>query len=204
MSGVAGEPSAPAAAAAVSSRTPPDAAMLRHSWATGGTGSSWRQQKQQQQQKQQDMATADVFADSKAQSSIEEPGATDPALLASSSSSSTGDDSNTSTSSSSSSGSSEQPAYAGVAAAGSDWAATAAKAAQLRSVIEWGLEAYGVNAAGSEPSSEVSVVIWPGGVTQRQRRTGAVLELACHHPEIVGAGCCLSASGSALQCFAVV
>jgi hypothetical protein len=29
-------------------------------------------------------------------------------------------------------------------------------------VIEWGLEAYGVNAAGSEPSNEVSVVIWPG------------------------------------------
>jgi hypothetical protein len=52
--------------------------------------------------------------------------------------------------------------FAGTAAAGSDWAATAAKAAQLRSVIEWGLEAYGVNAAGSEPSNEVSVVVWPG------------------------------------------
>eukprot|EP00879_Flechtneria_rotunda_P005523 GHRR01005816.1.p1 GENE.GHRR01005816.1~~GHRR01005816.1.p1 ORF type:complete len:1309 (+),score=612.22 GHRR01005816.1:725-4651(+) len=46
--------------------------------------------------------------------------------------------------------------------AGSDWAVTAAKAAQLRSIIEWGLEAYGVS-KGQQQSSEVSVVIWPGG-----------------------------------------
>lgn len=78
--------------------------------------------------------------------------------LSSSSSGTIDDDS-----SSSSSGDKAEPAFAGTAAAvGSDWAATAAKAAQLRNVIEWGHEAYGVNAAGSEPSSEVSVVIWPG------------------------------------------
>lgn len=52
----------------------------------------------------------------------------------------------------------------GVQAAGPDWAATAAKAAQLRSVIEWGLEAYGVE--DSQQGGEVSVVIWPGGVIE--------------------------------------
>jgi hypothetical protein len=49
----------------------------------------------------------------------------------------------------------------GLQAAGSDWAATAAKAAQLRSVIEWGVEAYGVE-EGSQQDGDVSVVIWPG------------------------------------------
>ncbi|KAF8062916.1 relA [Scenedesmus sp. PABB004] len=59
-------------------------------------------------------------------------------------------------------------AAAGAAAglgAGSDWAATAAKAAQLRSVIEWGMEAYGVPTA-AEQGGDVSVVIWPGGVIE--------------------------------------
>jgi hypothetical protein len=49
----------------------------------------------------------------------------------------------------------------GLQAAGSDWAATAAKAAQLRSVIEWGVEAYGVEEGGQQ-DGDVSVVIWPG------------------------------------------
>ncbi|KAF6260029.1 hypothetical protein COO60DRAFT_940116 [Scenedesmus sp. NREL 46B-D3] len=53
----------------------------------------------------------------------------------------------------------------GVQAAGSNWAATAAKAAQLRSVIEWGVEAYGVE-EGSQQDGDVSVVIWPGGVIE--------------------------------------
>jgi len=149
-------------------RVAPDAAMLRHSWATGGTGSTWRQQQQQQQQM---AAAAAAVASGDAQ----------PGTTGSSSDTSTGKSYNpqqqdsqqqhvgqeqlttTTTSSSSSSSDKAPPVYAGTAAAGSDWAATAAKAAQLRSVIEWGLEAYGVNAAGSEPSNEVSVVIWPGG-----------------------------------------
>jgi hypothetical protein len=56
----------------------------------------------------------------------------------------------------------------GLQAAGSDWAATAAKAAQLRSVIEWGVEAYGVE-EGNQQDGDVSVVIWPGKKTEMQQ-----------------------------------
>ena len=158
-------------APAAGSRSAPDAAALRHSWATGGAGSSWRQQ-------QQSTAAAAATAEPPAApppgiSSIEEQQEV-PAAVANGSldSMSMDGDGRSSSSSSSGDGSSDggQPVFAGTAATGSDWAATAAKAAQLRSVIEWGLEAYGVNAAGSEPSSEVSVVIWPGGLGVRERK----------------------------------
>jgi hypothetical protein len=148
--------------------------MLRHSWATGGASSGRRQQQQQQvaerQQANAPAAAADTTtiaaATSSSSSSSSSVSYLQEELLqvtgslssnSNSSSDSVDDDS------SSSSDKAQEPAFAGIAAAaGSDWAATAAKAAQLRSVIEWGLEAYGVNAAGSEPSNEVSVVIWPG------------------------------------------
>jgi hypothetical protein len=157
-------------APAAGSRSAPDAAMLRHSWATGGAGSSWRQQ-------QQSTAAAAATAEPPAApppsiSSIEEQQEGPAAVAIGSLDSMSMDGDGRSSSSSSGDGSSDggQPVFAGTAATASDWAATAAKAAQLRSVIEWGLEAYGVNAAGSEPSSEVSVVIWPGRLAVKERR----------------------------------
>jgi hypothetical protein len=88
------------------------------------------------------------------------------------------DGSSSSSSGSSSSSSAQQPAAPRPSSAeeglspvaeqqAADWAATAAKAAQLRSVIEWGREAYGVPGAATgvqPPGGDVSVVIWPGAL----------------------------------------
>ncbi len=58
------------------------------------------------------------------------------------------------------------------------WQWTAAKAAQLRSVIEWGQAAYG---DGQElQSEEISVLIWPGGQIQdfpRGTTAGQIIRL---------------------------
>ncbi|WIA39982.1 hypothetical protein OEZ86_013411 [Tetradesmus obliquus] len=45
-------------------------------------------------------------------------------------------------------------------------AAAAKTAAALRSVIEWGVEAYGVEEGNGTGGGDVSVVIWPGGVIE--------------------------------------
>jgi hypothetical protein len=112
-------------------RTSPDPTMLLHSWATGG---SWlKSQAAKSSSSAGDSAPATSQQQQQQGEGLLSPEAAAAAAVGS----------------------------GGLQAAGSDWAATAAKAAQLRSVIEWGVEAYGVE-EGSQQDGDVSVVIWPG------------------------------------------
>lgn len=118
-----------------------NAALLLHSWATGG---SW--------------LPAQTAAALNDDSSSRTSSSSSSSRKSPSSKSKTGSSKSTKQEKQSEAAS-DQPTAATAAASGSDWAATAAKAAQLRSVIEWGLEAYGME---EQQGSEVSVLIWPG------------------------------------------
>lgn len=151
-SGSVGAGGATAAVAAVKVRERKNPRLLLHSWATGG---SWLPAQ-----------TAAALSDDSNSSSSSSGGET--SLLGTQDNSSkqqqqqaAGSGENQSTAAAAAAAIDDVgSASAAAATAGSDWAATAAKAAQLRSVVEWGLEAYGLE---EQQGSEVSVLVWPGG-----------------------------------------